>query len=814
MRGSKSPCTTPSRRFGLFLLAAFAGACGSGGGGGGPAVSFTFASGSGTLAEDEPALLVEVVLHTPAALAEEASVVVADAGTGSATSGSDYASWAAETLTFPAGAVEGASQTISLLPIDDSMVEAGDETAVLRLQDPLGGAVGAAATFTATITDIHVAEIGFATAASAPQDEAVAARVVALELGLAPGVTLGAEASVRVSDSLAGSASSGSDYAPFSARTVGFPSGSADGALATVTVQVIDDAVSELEESVELFLSMPAASVIIGATAQHHLAIADNEPAGEALFLASAGATGTENALAYDELLHLGSQGLGDGPNAGTLVRVTNGGGLPLELAAPDLVGPDPVDFAVEIDTTSMALSAEAGGAIAPDAASPLVARLDGALVLDATRLAELAPLARATLHGLFLPDLGPVTLEVARRPLPIAADSVLSVDGVVVEGGVAVLAGDLQLWSGTVLELPGSRAFLALSSAGVRGFLDLGLEQGRFVHLVDEPGAVPACRIVRSAGFALAAATPEALCAETRFPPGTSLAGALDLPAPGGPGTSALSIAACRLALETDYQLFQRFGSSSELTSYVTSMIAVIGDRYLTDVQTTFVIAYLGIHTNSNDGWEAQESGGGTTGLLDEFRAAWAGNWPAQADLAHFLSGAGLGGGVAYVNVLCNQSFGFGVSANLSGAIDWSSWTGEPANFAWDFVVVAHEIGHNFGALHTHSYCPPLDRCHTNCSGPDICTRGTLMSYCHLCGGMDNLDLVFHPVSADIMRANVNSSCLGDSALLPGDFVQYRVRFDPRTATGPRSAALELAHDAGNEPQPFRVQLGGNATP
>ena len=84
-------------------------------------------------------------------------------------------------------------------------------------------------------------------------------------------------------------------------------------------------------------------------------------------------------------------------------------------------------------------------------------------------------------------------------------------------------------------------------------------------------------------------------------------------------------------------------------------------------------------------------------------------------------------------------------------------------------------------------------------------------MSYCHVsCGGLNNIDLYFHPVTANIMRANVLSSCLGDAALLPGDFVQYRVRFNPMTTTGVRSANLEFTHDATNVTQPYRVRLTG----
>ena len=73
----------------------------------------------------------------------------------------------------------------------------------------------------------------------------------------------------------------------------------------------------------------------------------------------------------------------------------------------------------------------------------------------------------------------------------------------------------------------------------------------------------------------------------------------------------------------------------------------------------------------------------------------------------------------------------------------------------------------------------------------------------------MDNIDLVFHPVCANIMRQAGSSSCLGLSALAAGDHVQYQVRFDP-TTTGARTANLDFAHDASNQPNPFRVRLAG----
>ena len=59
-------------------------------------------------------------------------------------------------------------------------------------------------------------------------------------------------------------------------------------------------------------------------------------------------------------------------------------------------------------------------------------------------------------------------------------------------------------------------------------------------------------------------------------------------------------------------------------------------------------------------------------------------------------------------------------------------------------------------------------------------------------------------------MRQAVNASCLDDAVLASGNYLQYRVRFDPLTATGARSAALSFTHNATNVTQPFRVQLAG----
>jgi hypothetical protein len=626
------------------------------------------------------------------------------------------------------------------------------------------------------------------------------------------------DVTVDVVDALSGSAIEGVDYAAFGTETLTFAAGAESGDTQTVQLTPLDDVDAEIDETVVLSLSAPSGTAQLGVNASYTLTVSDDDSGGPASFVASEGFSGVENSVAHNSTLDLGALPVGLGPNAGTKVRVTNAGGLPMALGAPRITGTNVNDFVVAIETAPLSgVEMILGGA--EEAATPLVQRVDAegpgvALRLDAARFAALPASDLLILHGFPAPGLGEVTLALQRRPLPFSSDAVLAIDGVVQPGGPAALVGDLAIWTGSVLELEGSRVFLTLSSSGAQGFVELPLSGDRYLHIVSEApasaGAEPLVRVVREQELAALGFQGPPVCGAALEVPGAASEHLLsELPPP----TSALTAADCRLAIETDYQLYQKFNSAPATTLYVTQLIAAVSDQYLLDVQTTLSIAYLGVYTNAGDPWTSQDSGGTASQLLDEFRAAWAPiNWPAVANLAHFISGASLGGGVAYVNVLCNQSFGFGVSGNIHGLVDWDSWSGAPGSFTWDFVVVAHELGHNFGSGHTHSYCPPLDVCYSNCNGSTACSQGTIMSYCHTCGGMNAIDLEFHPVTANIMRGAVNASCLGRSELAAGDWVQYYVRFNPLTATGSRAATLEFPHDAANQPQPFRVQLVGVA--
>jgi hypothetical protein len=229
-------------------------------------------------------------------------------------------------------------------------------------------------------------------------------------------------------------------------------------------------------------------------------------------------------------------------------------------------------------------------------------------------------------------------------------------------------------------------------------------------------------------------------------------------------------------IAIETDFELYQRFGSTSATGNYIGSLFNYIGGIYEVELQTRLRLGNVYLWTTSADPWVET---GSTTCRLFEFGRYWRANRASvPRTLAHFLSGRTLGGGVAWLDQLCQPARsvtqstgcatvgsdlvygGFGVSANLTGTVGTS---GGPA---WDAVVVAHEMGHNFSSPHTHCYgniggsSNPVDACWSGESGPGCWAEGTslpgvnalsggtasgrngtIMSYCHQHpGGIANI--------------------------------------------------------------------------
>ncbi len=387
------------------------------------------------------------------------------------------------------------------------------------------------------------------------------------------------------------------------------------------------------------------------------------------------------------------------------------------------------------------------------------LAHVPGALedlqALPAVRLADVA-----------LPGGLSVTLELQRVTVAVEG-AALVVDGRPVAGA---LDAGISLWSGRVAGDPASAAYLAFSAQGSRGWVRTN---GRLVHLLAQPDpqlgwAAPRQQWSTEESLLALGARPDVPCkAMDVVSPRTPQ---LPRAASAGPGDGGgpLSLLECRMVVESDHEFYQVFNDLGAATAYALALLGAVSDRYREQVGVIITVPYLALYTTPADPWFWSSNGGNCIDVLYEFQAAWApgfgGSPPEQGDVYHMLSGADLGCGVAWLPGLCDPDYGFAVSGNLSGATPFPATAG-PLN--WDFIVVAHETGHNFDAIHTHSYCPPLDQCAPSgyfgpCQSQQVCTTsGTVMSYCHICdAGMTNMTTYFHTQSVADMRA-MAEACL-----------------------------------------------------
>jgi Metallo-peptidase family M12 len=377
-------------------------------------------------------------------------------------------------------------------------------------------------------------------------------------------------------------------------------------------------------------------------------------------------------------------------------------------------------------------------------------------LALRPSAIAAIAALQRAELTEFPLTNGERVALRLERIDLTQLAFGI-QVDGSPAPGLLDGL--DLSVWRGKVVGEADSQVALSFSLEGIHGWV---LARGELNHLMSrgpsEVWMVSERRLIELGGEGGIRCASDELAQNMRAP--------REAPSVGGSKAYAPSLYVCPMAIETDYQLHQVFNNNLQAQSaYVASLLAWASYRYEEQIGTVLTYPYVQFYTTPNDPWISQDNGGDCIDVLFEFQAAWAGNVPAGAKIAHFLSGVDIDCGVGFFPGLCSEPWNFSVSGHINGTMSFPVQV-SPSN--WDFLVCTHEVGHNFNAPHTHEYCPPLDECAPApnfgpCQTQQVCTnQGTLMSACHLCpGGLLNDTMYFHPASAADMRAWVEATCL-----------------------------------------------------
>ncbi len=272
---------------------------------------------------------------------------------------------------------------------------------------------------------------------------------------------------------------------------------------------------------------------------------------------------------------------------------------------------------------------------------------------------------------------------------------------------------------------------------------------------------------------------------------------------------TAGLPTYTARVAIETDFEFYSLFNNATTATNYIGNLLGYSSTIYVNEINTSLLVSSVSLWTTSSDPWTQSSSNCG----LFEFGRYWNINRTGVSrTIAHFMSGKGTGGGVAWIGVLCSgPSFsftdtgscpsiptdatwfgGYGFTGSLTGQFNISNPT-----VMWDIMAVSHEIGHNFNSPHTHCYnglggnSSAIDQCRTGevdshgaCAtgaqslpGPSGAGSGTIMSYCHLLSGSyGNIALNFgtgHPFGvqpgreASRMSSFVVSTAAGNPACL-----------------------------------------------
>ena len=213
-------------------------------------------------------------------------------------------------------------------------------------------------------------------------------------------------------------------------------------------------------------------------------------------------------------------------------------------------------------------------------------------------------------------------------------------------------------------------------------------------------------------------------------------------------------------IAFEIDHQFFsQKFSdSAAAVDTYLAELVTYMNVTYEAEINTRLLIGDVILYTSSNNPYSSSDPGS----RLSEMMNYWPQNYDSveRALAASLMMGMS---GMAYVNVLCNDSQGYS-SSGVTGVA-----SADAAHLNQDTLMVAHELGHNFGSDHTHCYGNiggnenPVDACRSGESGspfggntcfsgtqslPGVnsltggtpgAQNGTIMSYCHLLDGMIN---------------------------------------------------------------------------
>lgn len=222
-------------------------------------------------------------------------------------------------------------------------------------------------------------------------------------------------------------------------------------------------------------------------------------------------------------------------------------------------------------------------------------------------------------------------------------------------------------------------------------------------------------------------------------------------------------------VAIETDRFLWSKMNKDeARIVRYLYTIFATVSWIYEREVNTSFTIGDIIIHTDTDPDPYTENANGDIGALLSEFSSYWRANYgTVKRNVAVLFTVPGKTdvGGIAYLATLCTNRAFAACGIQTTSVLPTQG-------YQWDSFVTAHEVGHVFGAKHTHdcSWNPPLDTCvSTGGSIPvgDACwsgtpkpNKGSIMSYCHLFFPPPRYTFL-EPVAAVVRAGAERTGCL-----------------------------------------------------
>ncbi len=268
--------------------------------------------------------------------------------------------------------------------------------------------------------------------------------------------------------------------------------------------------------------------------------------------------------------------------------------------------------------------------------------------------------------------------------------------------------------------------------------------------------------------------------------------------PQPAVVDSTAVTLRYATVAVDTDSLFMSRLFSNNptSATNWIASMFNTMNTMYENDLQVHLLIGTTILRTSSASDPYTSFTPGASTSELSFFGNYWETNESSvYRSFAILLSGqiastsnSCSASGIAWIDAYCNKGQPNGGTGQTFGSYSVNqvcTSIGIDPSGTFNARIVGHELGHNFGADHTHCTdisngnspvsTGTIDQCYAGESGRGCyggaltCPtggKGTIMSYCNVgaCSGTQNL-LQFHATQInDVLLPDIAAhtpSCL-----------------------------------------------------